>query len=114
MLEKIAQEFRGAFAPRACRMRTTNAGSGQGAFDRVNAVVVQLVVLLRRSLPIADIRFVPNLPVPGLDCGPSVLLDAMSNPLVEQFGPLLIIFRWIGPTRKDRTVRLLRRPAMPV
>ena len=59
----------------------------QRAAHGVDGVVVQLVKLLRRAAPVADVRLVPDLPIPRLDFLAAVSLDAMLHPLVDQLAP---------------------------
>ena len=80
----------------------------------VDGVVVQLAELLGRAAPVADVGLVPGLPVPGLDLGLAVLLDAVLRPLVDEVAPLLEILRGVGPAGVDLVVLRGRRPRVLV
>ena len=80
----------------------------------VDGVVVQLAELLGRAAPVADVGLVPGLPVPGLDLGLAVLLDAVLRPLVDQVAPLLVVLRGVGPAGVDLVVLRGRRPRVLV
>jgi len=87
------------------RLRIVRTGSGgtadarrrQRAFHRRGGVVVQPVVFLGRAFPVADVGFVPNLPIPGLDLAAAVTLDGMEHPLAHQLSPAGVVFRRVGP-----------------
>ena len=65
-------------AENTLRPRTVRAGDfgsadprrRQRALQAVSGVVVQLLKLLGRAAPVADVRLVPDLPVPALDFAP--------------------------------------------
>ena len=67
-------------------------------------VVVQLVELLGRAAPVADVRLVPHLPVPLLHFGAAVPLDAVLRPLVDELAPLRVVLRRVGPAGVDLVV----------
>src|SRR5205814_2196350 len=47
--------------------------------------------------PVADVRLVPDLPIPGLNLSAAIFFDAVFRPLEDEFRPLRVIFRWMGP-----------------
>ncbi len=75
---------------------------------------MQLAELGRRAPPVADVRFVPDLPVPRLDFGASVFLHAMFCPLEDQLGPLGIVLGRVGPAGVNLVVLRLGRPLVLV
>src|SRR5688500_14870792 len=87
VLEESAQELRRPLRSRTSARRSADTNLRQLSLDRFNLVVVQLVVLLRRGLPIRDVRLVPHLPVPAGDLVSSVAVYAVLYPLVHQLGP---------------------------
>jgi hypothetical protein len=95
-------------------VRATDACGRQRAAHTLNRVVVQLLKLLGRALPVADVGFVPYLPVPLLHLGPPVPLDAVRHPRAHEIGPTHVVLRRIGPSREDRIVSGGGRPRMPV
>ena len=64
--------------------------------DAVDRVVVQLVVLLGRALPVADVGLVPDLPPPALDLGATVPLHGVLHPLLAEATPLVVVLRRVG------------------
>ena len=101
-------------AAAAGRVGAADPGRRQRAAHAVDGVVVELVELLRRAAPVADVRLVPDLPVPRLHLGAAVLLDAVSRPLVDQLAPFRVVLRRIGPAGEDLVVPGRGRPAMLV
>src|SRR5436190_4292156 len=62
------------------------------------------------SFPVANVRLIPNLPIPQTHLGTSVPFDTVASPLVHEFAPFLIVFWWVGPACKDCVVRRLWTP----
>src|SRR2546428_2780207 len=79
-------------------VRTADLRRGQGAPHGVDSVVVQLAKFFGRPAPVADVRLVPDLPIPGLNLSAAVFIDAVFCPLEDEFRPLLVILRRISPT----------------
>ena len=77
---------------------------GSARFSAVGGVVVELVELLRRAVPVADVRLVPDFPVPALDFALAVPLDRVAHPLVDELAPLVVVLRRIRPAGVDRAV----------
>jgi hypothetical protein len=91
-----------------------DAGGRERALHRVGGVIVKLEELLRRPLPVADVRLVPQLPVPALDLGAAILFDRVADPLKDQFRPLRVIARRVRPAGENRVVCLINRPFVAV
>src|SRR5271157_5203800 len=66
-----------------------------------NGVVIEFVVVVHGSVPIENVRLIPNFPFPVRDLNCSVAILQMSNPVVDEIGPLLIVIWWIGPARVE-------------
>src|SRR5262249_40856025 len=62
VLKKEAQELCGFWIGRAGAVRSANASFWQGAQNGVDAKIVELEELFRRSLPVVDIGLVPDFP----------------------------------------------------
>jgi hypothetical protein len=73
--------------------------------DAFHCAGVELEIFFGRSLPIADVGFVPDLPEPFLDVLFSVSLDAVLHDLKIQLFPLAIVFGRIAPTGSDSRLR---------
>src|SRR5689334_10801226 len=114
MLEETSQEGGRALTPWARGIRSPDPRRRQCAPDRIHRVVVELVILLGRALPISDIRLVPDLPQPRLHLCLSIALHAVSGPLKDEFGPLLVILGRVGPTRVDIVVVVAWLPGVAV
>src|SRR5262245_48354458 len=95
MLQKVAGESPAATG----RVRTADARRGQRAADSGDGKIVKLVKLLGCAPPVADVRLVPNLPVPGFDLFAAVTIEAMPHPLINEFAPLVVVLGRIGPAR---------------
>ena len=109
--QAMFQKF--AFKPAAAgRVGTSHSSRWQRSFHRVDRVVMQLVKFGRRATPVADIRLVPRLPVPGFHLCAAILLDAVLRPLINKFPPLGVILGRIGPARVDFIIPGLGRPFM--
>ncbi len=114
VLQEGAQELRRLLAARTGGVRAADAGHGQRPLDRIGRVVVELEVLLRRALPVADVGLVPDLPQPALDLGAPVALDRVTHPLVDQLSPFAVILRRVRPAGPDRRARLVEAEAVLV
>src|SRR5438105_14404671 len=68
MIEKRAEEICRAIISGARAIRPADTCAGHGAAYRVGRKVIELEVFLRRSMPIENVRLVPNFPVPGFYC----------------------------------------------
>src|ERR1035438_10685995 len=77
--------------------RAADARRWQSALQRRGSVVVQLVVLLSRAFPVADVGFIPHLPIPALDLAPAVAPNRMEYPLAHQFPPPGVVFGRVRP-----------------
>jgi hypothetical protein len=62
MFQERPEEFRGLWIPCPCRLRTANSRSRKRAQNRINGRVVQLEIFFRGSLPVSNIRLVPDFP----------------------------------------------------
>ena len=70
--------------------------------------------LLGRALPVADVRLVPGLPVPGrTSASPYRSMQCLTH-CVDQLGPLRVVLRRVGPAREDVAVRESRPPLVLV
>ena len=83
MFQELAQKRRSLRARRTRAGRPADLRRWQGALHGRRRVVVELVVLFRTSVPIRDIGFVPDFPIPGLHLPLPVLIDAVPDPLVD-------------------------------
>ena len=99
MVEKIAQEFS---ARAARRFRAADARGRQRAAHAVHGVVVEFEIIRARAVPVADVRLVPDLPIPLFDLGRAVSFDAMFRPLIDQLAPFRVILRRIRLSARDR------------
>ena len=104
VVEERAQKFRRLGIGWAGAVRAADAGLRQRAQDSIHAEVVQLEIFLRRSLPVVDVGLVPHFPQPGLYFGIAVALTQMMDKLKDDFRPLLIVLRRIGPAGVDRAL----------
>ena len=77
VLEEVAEELGPPAESRPGDLGPADSRRRQGPLDGVDGVVIELVVLLGRPPPVEDVRLVPDLPVPLLDLGPAVALDAV-------------------------------------
>src|SRR4029077_17603551 len=64
VLEKLAEKLSGLWIKRAGGGRAADLQRGADFFDRCGGVVVELVVFLGRSVPVANIRLVPDFEIP--------------------------------------------------
>src|SRR2546428_9565383 len=106
--EKIAHEL----SATARSVRTANPRRRQRAPHARNRLIVQFAKFLGRAAPVADVGFVPTLPIPLLDFGASIPFDAVPGPLIDQLTPLRIVLRRIGPTGENFIVLCRGRPMM--
>src|ERR1700709_2473354 len=101
MLQELAQKC-GCFGITRARTRwTTYFGAGKRTSDRRYRVIVQLVVFLWRTVPIAYVWFVPNLPFPICGFLFPVLFTAMLSPAIDQLIPFSVVVRWVSPAGAD-------------
>ncbi len=114
MLQKAAQKRRRSRVRRARGVRPADVSRRKRALHGIGGEVVQLLIFLRRPLPVAAVRFVPHLPQPGLHLGLSVLLYAVLRPLVNQLRPFCVIFGRMRPPGEDVAVGVARLPVVPV
>src|SRR5690348_6624187 len=105
VLQEHAQKLSGFRTGRASRIGPANTGFGQGAKNGVDAEVIELEKLFRSSLPIVDVRFVPNLPKPRFDFGIAITGAEVLDELEDKVRPLLIVLRRMRPSRVDGTLR---------
>src|SRR6185295_11903974 len=87
VLDEAAEDLLGACAIRPGHVRAADARRRQRALQAVSREVVQLLKLLRRAAPVADVRLVPDFPVPTGDLGPAVLRHRVLRPLVDEVAP---------------------------
>ena len=102
--QAVFEEFPHELAAAACDVWSAHPRRRQRAAHARHSIIVQLAELLRRAAPIADVRLVPGFPIPGLDLGAAISLDAVFCPLVNQFLPLGVVLRWIRPPGEDFVV----------
>ena len=88
-VQELAARTAGGFRP-------THAGGGKGATNAVHGVVIEFAVVGDGAMPVADVRFVPDFPIPAGDFGGTILLHAVFGPLIGKFTPLRIVFGRIG------------------
>ena len=98
VLQELAQERRGLRARWTRAGRPADFRRWKRALHGRSRVVVQLVVLFRSSVPIRDVGFVPDFPIPGLHLVLPVLLHAVLHPLVDQLAPFVVILGRIRPS----------------
>ena len=110
----MLDEAAGETAAVTGRVGPANLRRGQRTANARDRVIVQLQKLFWSSAPIANVRFVPNLPVPRFDFLSAVAVDAMLGPLVGQLAPLVVVLRRIRPAGVDFLVASPRRPRMLV
>ena len=99
MIKELAEKSRGLLIRGAGWSRASYPRSRQNALQSRRRMVVKLVVFLRRAVPVPNIRFVPNFPIPSLDLTPAILLYGLTDPLIHQFAPLGVVLRRICPTQ---------------
>src|SRR4051812_42063528 len=90
MLDEVLEEL--AAGP-ARRLGPADLRVRDRAAHAVHGVIVQLVKLLGRPLPVADIRLVPGLPPPPLDLFVAVALRTMLRPLETELAPSCVVLR---------------------
>src|SRR5215467_8996269 len=110
MAKERLQEFRGLLASRPGGGRSSDARVGESAFDTCYGVIVQLEIFFLSALPVKDIWFVPYFPIPGFGLFLSVFLRGVPRPLENQFTPLAVVLRRIGPADGIVFVRGPRNP----
>src|SRR5262249_43409705 len=96
VFEEVAQ-----VSPSARRVRTADPGAGDCTADAIDRIVVQLPELFGGPAPVADVRLVPDLPIPRFDLAPAVSLEAMIRPSKPQVGPLAVVLRRERPACVD-------------
>ena len=87
VVEEVGEEGDGALAAGAGAAGAADAGVGQRLADAGDGVVVQLQVIGRRALPVADVGLVPDLEVPGGDFVAAIALDEVLDDAAHQFAP---------------------------
>jgi hypothetical protein len=76
------------------RRRTTDFVGGRNVLDRLRRDGIQVeIILLRAGEKIAQVRFVPDLKIPGAHLGIAVTLAQMRDEGADEIAPLLKIFR---------------------
>ena len=75
----------------ACDFSASDAGGGEGAADAIDCVVVEHVELRRGAVPVGDVGFVPDFPVPGLNFCFAVASDAVGCPAEYEFFPAGVV-----------------------
>src|SRR5262249_28305618 len=114
VLEKIAQKLLCLRAVWSGDMRPADPGRRERALQCVRGEVVKLEIFFGCGLPVADIRFVPEFPVPALNFFASVAADRVTHPLVDQVGPFSVVPRRIRPSGEQSVVGLLDAPLVTV
>src|SRR5271155_3909182 len=109
MVEEGAEKFCSVGTARSRSFRPSDLSLGQRPQNRVDAKVIKLEILVSRSFPITDIRFVPYFPQPGLYLGIAVAPAQMVDELENEFGPLLVILWRVGPSGVNFTDRSPRK-----
>src|SRR2546428_10883733 len=79
--QTMFDEFPCEPATAAGGVRAADLRRGQGAPHGVDSVVVQLAKFFGRPAPVADVRLVPDLPIPRLHFSAAVFIDAVFRPL---------------------------------
>ena len=90
------------FLQKAARPRRSRPGNRRPANNRprqrlphpCHRIVVQLEVLLRRALPVADVRLVPHLEIPRRNLSPAVSLHHVLCESPHQLAPHRVVLRW--------------------
>src|SRR5262249_7751498 len=88
-------------------IRTADLGRRQCATDTGDGIVVQLLKVGLGSLPVTNVRFIPDFPVPLLNFLLAILFDAVLGPLINQLAPFPIVRRRKGPAGVNGAVVLL-------
>src|SRR5580658_9047267 len=101
MIEKGAQKICGVWICRPGGVGSADAGLGKRAQRSFYGDVVEFEIFFARTFPVSNVGFIPYFPQPGLYFGVAVALAQMVNELENQFGPLLIILRRVGPSGVD-------------
>ena len=92
MLEEVVEECAGFGRVGAGACGAANLGSGQRSADSCDGIVVELEVLRGRAVPVADVGFIPDFEVPGIDFFPAVARDQMLGKSADELAPHLIVF----------------------
>src|SRR6267378_8220846 len=101
MIEKNAQEFSSLRRSRAGGIRAADARFGKRSQNGIGRVVVEFEEFLGSALPVSDIGFIPDFPQPGFYFRVAIALAKMLNKLKNDFRPLLIVLRRVGPAGKN-------------
>src|SRR5581483_3121113 len=95
--KKPPEEHRSLRIGRTRRVRPAHPRSRQRPLQSVGREVVQLEILFGAPLPVPDIGFIPDFPIPRLSLLLSVAFRQMTRELVDQFTPAVIILGRISP-----------------
>src|SRR5207302_6816229 len=99
VIEKHVRFLRG----RSRAGRTANNRISQSGTNARNCIVVELVVLLRSSVPICDVRLVPNLEIPGTNLLLPVPLHTMLCVLAHYLSPHRVVLWLLLGSPRDGT-----------
>src|ERR1700761_6480700 len=105
VLQKIVQESNRLRRSRTGAVRTADVRLWYRTQNGVDGKIVELEVFLRRSVPIIDIRFVPDFPKSRLHFIVAVALTQMLCEAKHKLRPLRIILRRIRPAGKNISLR---------
>jgi hypothetical protein len=103
MLQEVIEKRARFLRSRSRAGRTTYNRIRECGTNTRNRIVVELVILLRSSVPICNVRFVPNLEIPGTDLLLAVPLHNMLCVLPHQLSPHGVVLRWIVGSSRDGT-----------
>ena len=100
VVQKLVEVGRGFAVGRGVgSARATHAGGWAGSFYRRGRVVIQHIKFFGCAFPVvAQVRLVPQLPIPGCDFGSTVALGAVPHQCVYQIIPLAVVLGRTGPT----------------
>src|SRR5271163_2169375 len=109
VLEELAQEFGRMRISRARAVWSSDASFRKRAQHCIGREIIELEVFLGRTLPVFDVRLVPDFPQPGFHFRVAVTRPQVTSKLKNQLRPFGVIPRRVGPTGINRTDRTLRK-----
>ena len=113
MIEKRPQEICRTIISWAGAVGPTDGCFRDSAAHRFSRKIIQLEVFLRCSMPVENIRFVPNLPSPRFHGSVAIPFPQVLCELKHKFCPFCVIFRRIAPRGSEvlgKVMPVRRRP----
>src|ERR1035437_5988446 len=105
MLEEVLEKRIGFWISRAGRSRSADFCTGKRRPNALYRVVIEIPILLRRGVPVINVRLIPDFEIPMQHLILAISLDQVGGDGPRKLSPPRIVLRRIVALTGDRRLR---------